>query len=181
MFVTFASGINIGLIYGTNNFFPLFPQWNYATAYFISPPPPPPPHLLPGGDGTLLLWQIIAVLTCSAWAGVFTFIIFKITAKFTPIRASDHGEMRGLDLDCHGEMYVHFISSNLFHPFSVLRCLRSMRLLPVVSVELKPHHKCCISLTTRDHRAIISDNSEQLCDLEKPLISAANAIHEQEH
>jgi ammonia channel protein AmtB len=52
----------------------------------------------------LLLWQLVAVLACSAWASVWTFIIFKLTAKVTPIRASEACEEGGLDAEYHGEM-----------------------------------------------------------------------------
>lgn len=62
--------------------------------------------LIYGGDGTLLLWQFIAIIASSAWACFWTMVIFKVTSKLTPIRASEHGELIGLDLDGHGEMAV---------------------------------------------------------------------------
>jgi ammonia channel protein AmtB len=48
--------------------------------------------------------RVNQVLASSLWACFWTFAILKFTAKFTPIRVSDHGEIIGLDLDCHGEM-----------------------------------------------------------------------------
>lgn len=62
--------------------------------------------LIYGGRGSLLLWQCIAVLTSGLWAGAWTFVIFKVTSKFTAIRISERGECVGLDLECHGEMAI---------------------------------------------------------------------------
>ena len=54
----------------------------------------------------MLLWQFIAIVSSAAWAASWTFVIFKVTSKFTPIRISERGEVIGLDLECHGEMLV---------------------------------------------------------------------------
>jgi ammonia channel protein AmtB len=64
------------------------------------------PNVFACGGGALLLWQFIAIVSSAAWAAAWTFVIFKVTSKFTPIRISERGEVIGLDLECHGEMLV---------------------------------------------------------------------------
>ncbi len=97
--VTLFLASRVGLIYGALD--------NCNT---IRLPPPRSQHnihkcdFFACGDGTLLLWQFIALLICGLWAGAWTYAIFKITSKFTAIRVSESGENIGLDLECHGEM-----------------------------------------------------------------------------
>ena len=81
------------------------------------------------GGGSLLLWQTIAIVTCSAWACVWTFLIFKFTAMLTAIRVSDLSESVGLDLECHGEMCVPLT----FPPRSIAASLHGIYLLRMAS------------------------------------------------
>ena len=58
-----------------------------------------------------------AIVSSAAWAASWTFVIFKVTSKFTPIRISERGEVIGLDLECHGEMLVSRAKVHSPRPF----------------------------------------------------------------
>jgi Amt family ammonium transporter len=50
------------------------------------------------GDGGQLLAECIGVLSCVAWVGTMTFVIFKVVGLFTGARASVQDERGGLDV-----------------------------------------------------------------------------------
>jgi ankyrin repeat protein len=56
-----------------------------------------------GGDGTLLGYQILAVLIMIAWAAFFTWVTMKIIQQLTGLDISADEEKLGLDLSHHGE------------------------------------------------------------------------------
>ncbi|MBL7857346.1 MAG: ammonium transporter [Cyclobacteriaceae bacterium] len=56
--------------------------------------------------------QSLAVLIAITYAGVGTLIILFVVNKFTPIRSSEEGEMRGLDNHYHGERGYGMINPN---------------------------------------------------------------------
>ena len=47
--------------------------------------------------------QALAVLIAIAYSGIGTFLILFVLNKFTRIRSSEEGEMKGLDNFYHGE------------------------------------------------------------------------------
>ena len=52
--------------------------------------------------------QAVAVVVSIIWSGVMTFILLKIVAAITPLRAQDDEQTAGMDLTQHGEeAYVH--------------------------------------------------------------------------
>ena len=67
--------------------------------------------------GSWSLWQqlgvqLLAVVIAVTYAGVGTLIILFVVNKFTPIRSSVEGEMRGLDNHYHGERGYGMINPN---------------------------------------------------------------------
>ncbi|HVU50995.1 MAG TPA: ammonium transporter [Polyangia bacterium] len=50
------------------------------------------------GDGGQLVAELIGVLTCVAWVGAMTFLIFKVVGLFTGARAHAEDERVGLDV-----------------------------------------------------------------------------------
>jgi Amt family ammonium transporter len=58
--------------------------------------------LLYGHPG-LLGWQALAALAGPAYAFVGTFVILRVIALFTPLRATEREESQGMDVVQHGE------------------------------------------------------------------------------
>jgi Amt family ammonium transporter len=57
------------------------------------------------------LWtQFIGVAVSWTFSAVLTFIILKVVALITPLRASEEEELVGLDLPMHGERAYDYIS-----------------------------------------------------------------------
>ena len=56
-----------------------------------------------GGDPTLLIGQIVAVLVTFAFAGVGSFVLLKILDVVIGLRVPAENEQRGLDITDHGE------------------------------------------------------------------------------
>lgn len=145
------------------------------------------------GDGTLLLWQFIAVVASSAWACFWTVVIFKVTSKLTPIRASEHGELIGLDLDGHGEMLVCCfvptsegeggggwggrVDGGMIRLFFSCWWERTPSCPLSIGRLARVHNNDSSVSLTRLHRAVLIDNSSQqsLNDLTQPLIAAAQS------
>ncbi len=55
-----------------------------------------------GNPGQLAI-QGTAVLAAIVYSGVASFILWKVIGLIVPLRATEEGEVSGLDLDCHGE------------------------------------------------------------------------------
>ena len=55
-----------------------------------------------GNPGQLAI-QGTAVLAAIVYSGVGSFILLKVIGLIVPLRATEEGEVSGLDLDCHGE------------------------------------------------------------------------------
>jgi Amt family ammonium transporter len=69
------------------------------------------PGILYGGDGKLLLWQIIAGAWIIVWSSIATFIILKVIGLFIPLRMSTENMEIG-DVAEHGhEVYPSDIPS----------------------------------------------------------------------
>jgi len=52
--------------------------------------------------------QLIGVLATGAWTALATFIILKVVALFTPLRATEDEETEGLDISMHEEKGYNF-------------------------------------------------------------------------
>jgi Amt family ammonium transporter len=59
------------------------------------------------GDPSLLLKQMIAILSTYIFVAVITYIIIKLVSIFIPIRVGDEEESLGLDITLHGEKAYH--------------------------------------------------------------------------
>jgi Amt family ammonium transporter len=59
--------------------------------------------LVSGGNGTLLGWQVVAVLVSGAWAGAWTVAILRGIEVFIQIRVDEPAELNGLDQADHDE------------------------------------------------------------------------------
>ncbi|WP_088187435.1 ammonium transporter [Desulfosporosinus sp. FKA] len=59
--------------------------------------------LLNGGGIHPVLIQLLAIAVTYAFTGVMTFVILKVVALFTPLRATDDEQVNGLDLTQHRE------------------------------------------------------------------------------
>lgn len=57
-----------------------------------------------GGDVSLLVVQIIAILACFVLSGVVSYVILKVIALFNPLRVEESQEINGLDQALHGEI-----------------------------------------------------------------------------
>src|SRR6185312_482250 len=55
------------------------------------------------GNAHQLAWQAIAALAGPAYAFAATFLLLRLIALFTPLRASEHEEALGMDVVQHGE------------------------------------------------------------------------------
>lgn len=55
-----------------------------------------------GGGASLLITQLIGVVSVLAWTGVTMFIVFKIIQKTVGLRVTDQEQIEGLDLHEHG-------------------------------------------------------------------------------
>ena len=72
------------------------------------------------GDGLLFgnPWQVVvqatAILATMVYSGVMSFVLLKLIAVVTPLRASVNDESAGLDVTQHGEeAYVHAEGSSM--------------------------------------------------------------------
>jgi Amt family ammonium transporter len=69
--------------------------------------------LLYGGGVSLLLTQIIGIVSVFAWTGVTAFILFSIIKATIGLRVSSEEEEKGLDIGEHGmEAYSGFAMKN---------------------------------------------------------------------
>ena len=57
--------------------------------------------------GSQFLIQLKGTSLTVAWTAVFTYLILKLTAYFTPLRVDEDEEIEGLDLRSHGEKGYH--------------------------------------------------------------------------
>ena len=57
--------------------------------------------------GSQFLIQLKGTALTVAWTAVFTYLILKLTAFFTPLRVDEEEEIEGLDLRSHGEKGYH--------------------------------------------------------------------------
>jgi len=55
------------------------------------------------GNAHQFLWQAIAALAGPAYAFTATFVLLRVIAAFTPLRASEHQQALGMDVVQHGE------------------------------------------------------------------------------
>ncbi|KJR41209.1 ammonia channel protein [Candidatus Magnetoovum chiemensis] len=55
------------------------------------------------GNASQFIKQLMGVAVVGIYSFILTFIIFKITSIFTPIRVEEDHEVQGLDLNQHGE------------------------------------------------------------------------------
>ena len=61
-----------------------------------------------GGDFTLVIGQIVAVLVTYVFAGVGSLILLKLIDVFIGLRVPAESEQRGLDISDHGEEGYQF-------------------------------------------------------------------------
>eukprot|EP00760_Papus_ankaliazontas_P007003 PhM_4_TR13267/c0_g1_i1/m.48545/K03320/amt, AMT, MEP; ammonium transporter, Amt family len=59
--------------------------------------------LFNGGGWRLLGVQVLAVIVCSAWAGLWTYVILKIISRSMPLRVHRTHEYQGLDISIFRE------------------------------------------------------------------------------
>ena len=57
--------------------------------------------------GAQFLIQLKGTALTLAWTAIFTYLILKLTAFFTPLRVDEEEEIEGLDLRSHGEKGYH--------------------------------------------------------------------------
>ena len=57
--------------------------------------------------GAQFLIQLKGTALTVAWTAIFTYLILKLTAFFTPLRVDEEEEIEGLDLRSHGEKGYH--------------------------------------------------------------------------
>jgi Amt family ammonium transporter len=57
--------------------------------------------------GAQFLIQFKGTALTVAWTAIFTYLILKLTAFFTPLRVDEEEEIEGLDLRSHGEKGYH--------------------------------------------------------------------------
>ena len=55
------------------------------------------------GGGMFFFKQVVAVVTASAYAFIFTYLMLIIINKITPVKVSEEEEKLGLDQSLHGE------------------------------------------------------------------------------
>jgi ammonium transporter, Amt family len=55
------------------------------------------------GNVALLWYQLVAVLATIAYSAIMTFVLMKLIALVSPLRATTRDEGMGLDLTQHGE------------------------------------------------------------------------------
>jgi Amt family ammonium transporter len=55
------------------------------------------------GDATQLGWQALAAVSAPAYAFGATFVLLKLIAMITPLRATEAEEAQGMDFLSHGE------------------------------------------------------------------------------
>jgi Amt family ammonium transporter len=55
------------------------------------------------GNASQLGWQALAAVSAPAYAFFATFVLLKVMALFSPLRATEHEEALGMDIVAHGE------------------------------------------------------------------------------
>jgi Amt family ammonium transporter len=56
-----------------------------------------------GGNGSLLVKQILAGLGSGAYAFIFTYLMLILINFITPVKVSKEEELQGIDIAIHGE------------------------------------------------------------------------------